>query len=106
MDKLEKTPFPFPPRRGALERFPEFAPWDVPIFQMSDWWLAIECCGLSHFPLRLMAARFGWRLTLRQVVPRLRCKKCKGWPRGVVLMDGPEGEGGRFGAKSRLLRLI
>lgn len=47
---------------GGLEQFPDQVPWSVPIFQMSNWWLTIDCrCGRKKkVPLRLLAARIGW----------------------------------------------
>lgn len=107
MRQPEELPFPFPPQGGALTRFPESPPWDIPIFQMSDWWLTVRCpkCGEAHLPLRLLAARRGWRLTLRAVVPRLKCKRCDARPASVDLVDTPQGDHGRFGAKAQRLRL-
>jgi hypothetical protein len=104
-DRVE-TPFPIPPIDGALEQFPERVPWNTPIFQMSNWWLSVNCrCGVKHVPLRLLSARIGWRITLREVVPFLRCSTCKERPANVQLCDKPDGDIGRFGAKSKRLQL-
>jgi hypothetical protein len=104
---VKETPFPFPPLEGAETRFPEQPPWDVPINRMSNWWLRLTCeCGDSHHrPLRLMSAELGWRLTLRQILPRLKCRTCGDRPSQVHLLDTPAGDTGRFGAKSQSLRL-
>ncbi len=104
--RVDETPFPYPPADGAEVDFPDAPPLDVPIFRMSNWWLEITCgCGTKHHPLRLMAAMQGWRITLRHAVPMLRCKVCGERPSMVQLVDTPQGEGGRYGAKSRSLRI-
>lgn len=102
-----ETPFPFPPIEGAEVRFPEKPPLDVEIFRISNWWLRTTCsCGDRHHPLRLMAAERGWRITLRQVVPLLKCQRCGERPSRVMLIDTPQGEGGRYGSTSNELRLL
>jgi len=89
------TRYPLPPEdiSGVL---PPTIPWDTPIAELSSCWLAISCdCGTSSLlPLRLMAAQRGWKLTLRSIVPRLRCKQCGGRPGRVVLTVTPAGDGG------------
>ena len=106
MRDVKETPFPFPPLEGAETRFPETPPMDVPICRMSNWWLRLTCsCGDSFRPLRLMSAELGWRLTLHQILPRLKCKTCHERPRQVFLFDTPQGDEGRYGAKSQSLRL-
>lgn len=104
-DKID-TPFPMPPIEGAIEQFPDRVPWNTPIFQMSNWWLSVACqCGEKHVPLRLMAAKIGWRITLREMVPFLRCSTCRQRPRNVQLVDNPGGDVGRFGSKTKRLQL-
>ena len=100
------TPFPIPPQGEAFVRFPESVPWEAPIWTL-PWWLGIKCdCGGgSTYPLRLMAAKIGWRNTLRQVVPRLKCKACGAPPSSVYLVDSPGGDTGRYGATEKRLRL-
>lgn len=101
------TPFPLPPLGAPCTPFPDSAPWDEPIWKL-PWWLSIKCdCGGGvHYPLRLMSAQIGWRLTLRQVVARLRCKMCGGRPSSVVLVDGLGGDTGRYGSKDKKLTLV
>lgn len=105
----EKKPaprFPVPPLEGGLEKFPDRVPWTTPIFQMSNWWLSIACkCGVKHVPLRLLSAEIGWRITLREIVPFLRCSTCRERPTNVQLVDHVGGDEGRFGAKERRLQL-
>ncbi len=104
--KPGEAPFPLPPAEGGIEQFPEHVPWGVPIFQMSNWWLTVNCiCGEKQVPLRLLAARIGWRITLREVVPFLRCATCRERPSNVQLVDNPTGDNGRFGAKTKRLQL-
>jgi hypothetical protein len=106
MRDVPATPFPFPPVDGAEVRFPDQPPLDVEIFRMSNWWLQITCdCGIRHTPLRLLAAERGWRVTLRQLVPKLRCKTCGQRPTSVMLEDTADGDAGRFGATKKLLPL-
>jgi hypothetical protein len=107
MRETQKTPFPFPPVDGAEVRFPDKAPLDVEIFRMSNWWLKITCaCGDRHTPLRLLAAEQGWRITLRQLVPKFRCQTCLQRPTSVLLEDNSDGGSGRFGATVKTLRLV
>lgn len=100
---------PLPPEREAYEPFPEQIPWDTPISELSNWWLLLTCqcmgSGHSAYPLRLMAARVGWDMTLRMVVPRLRCEKCGERPAEIWFVDDAAGDTGRFGAKTKRLRL-
>ena len=104
--KLDDTPFPLPPTEGGLETFPERVPWGTPIFEMSNWWLTVNCrCGEKQVPLRLLAAKIGWRITLREIVPFLRCSTCRERPSNVQLVDDPSGDTGRFGAKVKRLQL-
>ena len=96
MPDARKTPFPFPPLEGAEVRFPDAPPLDVEIARMSNWWLRLTCaCGDTHTPLRLLAAERGWRITLRRLVPKLRCKRCGERPASVLLEDTPAENGYR-----------
>lgn len=100
-----QTPFPFPPLEGAEARFPETPPLDVEIFRMSSWWLRITCgCGDTHTPLRLLAAQRGWRITLRQLVPKLRCTRCGARP-GSVLLEDATAESGYGGGRRQVKTL-
>ena len=106
MAKPEDAMFPLPPAEGGLNHFPEQVPWNVPIFQMSNWWLSVDCrCGEKQVPLRLLAARIGWRITLREVVPFLRCTTCRERPSNVQLVDSPTGDSGKYGATTKRLQL-
>ena len=45
---------------------------------LSGYWLEIECCGgMTLIPFRLLHARYGDKPRLRDLVPRLRCRKCR-----------------------------
>lgn len=102
------TPFPIPPDGDAFVRFPDKTPWEAAIWTL-PWWLQITCsCRLGSVqqPLRLMSAQIGWRVTLRQIVPRLRCKHCGNRPREVWLVDSPRGDEARPGAKEIRHRLL
>lgn len=69
----DDTRFGFPPERDPFERFPSEIPWDMPISEMG-WWLDVQTTQpfwAARLPLRLMAARYGWKLTLRDILPRL-----------------------------------
>lgn len=80
------TRYGFPPDRPAFEPFPTEIPWDTPIHEISGWWLNIEADDGSSIrtPLRLMAAEHGWKLTLRQILPRLSREGIP--PRQVMLL--------------------
>jgi hypothetical protein len=77
-----------PPERDPFEPFPAEIPWDTPISDISSWWLQIDSStgSTTLYPLRLMAARKGWNLTLRTILPLLRDKKTNGPPTRVVLL--------------------
>ena len=101
--------------RPALEirpvhgrHLPDSVPWDTPISELSDLWLLKDCarCGEEKVPLRLVASERGWRLTLRIIVPRLRCIRCGNPLRRARLTDDPGGTEGRHGARPRLLDLM
>lgn len=100
-----KPPFPFPPRETALTKFPDTIPWDTPISQMANWWIKTRCGGeTGAYPLRLLAAERGWDLTLRDLVRRLVCEGTG--ERGALwLVDTPQGDRGRYGAKAKSLVL-
>ena len=50
-------------------------------------WLAVECCGSSIIPLKMLPARG----TLADVTLALRCKSCGEPARRAVLLDNPAG---------------
>jgi hypothetical protein len=90
----DDTRYGFPPEAPAVVPWPSEPPWDTPISELNALWLRIECdCGRSSgYPLRLMAARLGWKRTLRTIVPKLICE-CGGRPSSVVLADRADGDG-------------
>ena len=45
-----------------------------------------------------------WRITLREIVPFLRCATCRQRPTNVQLLDDPSGDNGQFGAKMERLQ--
>lgn len=92
-------------------RLPAEVPWDVPISELSAFWLHVRCkCGRSSsLPLRLLVADYGWDETPRAVVPHLRCagmgtaRLCGQSPASVLLAESGY-EQDREG-KRRALRL-
>lgn len=95
----------FPPLNGRA--LPESIPWDTPISELSELWVLKDCadCGEGKVPLRLIAAQRGWKLTLRTIVPRLRCSECGNTLRRARLTADAAGTGGRHGALPRYLEL-
>lgn len=59
--------------------------------EVVGYWLDIHCgCGATvKYPLRLMARERGARLVLRDVLQRLRCRKCGLLPARVDALDDP-----------------
>jgi hypothetical protein len=98
----DRTPHLFP---DIVEQpFPTEIPWDRPISEMSGWWLEYRTGNnVGAYPLRLLAAQRGWNVTLRQIVPRIIAKRN---PDELYLVDTPQGEGGRYGAKALGLSLL
>ena len=71
---------------------------------MSGWWLEYRSEGsVGAYPLRLLAAQRGWNVTLRQIVPRIIEKRN---PSELYLVDTPQGDEGRHGAKAKRLSLL
>lgn len=102
------TKYPMPPDRPAP--FPDRAPWDTPISEL-PFWLEIKCqCGRSTaYPLRLLAARVGWKKTLRSIVPRLKCEaeECQQRPERVRLSADGTGESVKsYSGPPKLLVLV
>lgn len=59
--------------------------------------LALTCgdgcpAVLTHYPLRMFTKRYG-AITLAELVPRLRCKRCNGRPVRVELIGDQAGDG-------------
>jgi hypothetical protein len=88
------TPYPLPPER-TVHGFPATPVLDTAIADLVGLWLKIECdCGRQQlYPLRLLAAKIGWKTTLRTIVPKLRCQDCGQHPRQVALIDRADGDG-------------
>jgi hypothetical protein len=99
----------FPPERDR--DLPEAVPWDRPIHELTGLWLVIRCGGCgggTEVPLRLMAAEHGWNLTLRTIVPKLRCRveSCRARPSKVELVKNPADQGFKVGRPQRALNLL
>lgn len=102
----QQTRYGFPPERDPYEAFPATIPWDTPISEMG-WHLVRVCCNTrSVYPLRLMAAQQGWHLTLRDIVPRIRCSTCGQQPAALRLHKNGTGEHGMMGAHDPWLDLL
>lgn len=95
----DESKYGWPPV-GNAPIHPMEPPWDIDLHLLSTLWLETKCdCGRRLYPLRLMAANHGWYRTLRQIVPRLRCRQCERHPWTFTLIDDPAaGAAGRFGA--------
>lgn len=70
--------------------------------------LALTCPAgcpnvLTHYPLRMMADRYG-ALTLGELVPRLRCHACKRKPVHVAVIGDQAGDG--VGGPPRTWRVV
>jgi hypothetical protein len=63
--------------------------------ELAGYWLEIRCaCNLLvYYPCRLLAKERGASLVVGEVLPRLRCKKCRGAPTAVLATDDPSGGG-------------
>lgn len=89
---------------------PDAVPWDTAISALAGWWMGCQCSDGCHhmklMPLRLMASERGWHLTLRQIVPRVLCGRCRKPPARLWLTDDPAGSHGRAGIISRELDLL
>lgn len=63
----------------------------LPTHRLSDWpecKLDIICCkGVVSLPVKLMIQRHGDR-TFEDALRRLRCGRCRGWPKRVYLCAG------------------
>lgn len=108
MFRPPKTKYPCPPERDIWEPFPATVPWDTPIVELTNWWISMRCshCAYHHtdMPIRLLAARRGWNLTLRQIVPRIVCEKCRHRPQELQLVDTASGDAG--GRRMKVLDLL
>jgi hypothetical protein len=46
---------------------------------------------MQRYPLRLMAGRIGWEVTVAEMVPKLKCQKCGARPMEVWLSSAMMG---------------
>jgi hypothetical protein len=112
MPAADRHRFPLPSERNPFEPFPDAVPWDMPISELSKWWLHLQCGRCEHttyIPLRLLAAQRGWFVTLRQIVPRLRCSRlgCDHAPPTLCRLDqDASGVNGRAGFVPKSLDLL
>jgi hypothetical protein len=69
---------------------------DIPIHDLAEWWLRLECCGRTvDLPGRYLAnqkphARLG------DMLERFRCKQCGTPIRQVLIFDDPSNNAGRY----------
>jgi hypothetical protein len=102
----DRTPHPFP---DIIDQpFPTEIPWDRPISELSGWWIEHRCQHnhVGAYPLKLLAAQMGWEATLKQIAPRIVSKHCGERPVVLELVDTPQGDEGRHGAKAKRLSLL
>jgi hypothetical protein len=67
--------------------------------RLEEAWLEVRCCGASYQPLRMLARRYGGQHRVGEVVDRLRCRRCRGRPALVALVENPAGRApGQAGA--------
>ena len=105
-DRGDDTRYGWPPLPDSY-LLPAEVPRDDPIADHAHLWLEGHCtCGRRLYPLRLLAAHVGWRQTLKDVVPRLRCQLCDERPGEWWLLDDPAaGTTGRIGGQAGRWRL-
>lgn len=100
-----QTPYGYPEPTGAP--FPTQPPWDTPIAELAGWWIENACPHewIGSYPIRLLAAKYGWNMTLREVLPRVVCSHCGQRPIWLALVSNAAGEDGRHGAKVQRVEL-
>lgn len=100
----QPTRYPFPELRPVYE-LPSAIPWDTPIAELSGLWLVVECLdhGSMLYPLRRMAADVGHKRTLRSIVPKLKCGKCRMPPSYLALTHRAQADGNSTGPKQELV---
>lgn len=105
-DRADETRNGWPPEPASY-LLPTAVPWDDALCDHAPLWLEGKCtCGRRLYPLGFMAAHLGWRHSLRDVVPRLRCKTCEERPCGWALIADPaDGATGRIGGGGKGWRL-
>ena len=69
---------------------------DAPLRELLPFWLDLRCDGarctkVVCVPVRMMAAKRGGQLLLRDVLARLRCSQCGEPPELVAITDSPIG---------------
>lgn len=79
----------YPPRPDKEPPFPTEPPLEQTLASLTPWWIRARCsCGTtSDLPCRWLAAHQGWRVTLGQVLPRLKCSRCGERPHSLSLTD-------------------
>ena len=96
----------FPPLPEHPRPWPEKAPLEAGLEELSEWWLDVACgCrGKQYVPLRLLAGHQGWTLPLKALAARLRCPECGQRPHRITLVDNPAGGaiGSGYGPQRRL----
>lgn len=86
-DRDDNTKFGMPPLGDPFQPFPAEIPWDMPISEMTNWWLEINSGQKTvRYPLRKMAGERGWQRTLREILPQLRDKDTGSAPDSVYLI--------------------
>jgi hypothetical protein len=79
---------------------------DIPLHDLAEWWLRLECCGRTvDLPCRFLANQRP-RARLGDVLARFRCKDCGASMEQVLVFDDPSGAAERYpenGAGWRLL---
>ena len=66
---------------------------DSKLGEASDSWLEVRCgCGASSFqPCRMLAHRYSPSVRLRDVLARLKCRRCQSKPVSVALIERADG---------------
>ena len=90
-ERLREIARKAPPIPDPMPPFPTEPPLSAGLAELAGLWLDVRCrCGRTSFPpLRLLAARHGWRTPLGDVLPRLRCSRCRTAPATVDLIADP-----------------
>jgi hypothetical protein len=80
-----------PPLPAVKPSFPIEPPWSAGLAELSGLWLSVSCKCTAHtgLPFRYLAAAHGWTTSLRDIVQRLKCRKCGERPSSVELVEDP-----------------
>ncbi|MFD1945089.1 hypothetical protein [Paradevosia shaoguanensis] len=105
-----KLPFPFPDLRDPFAPLPKTMPMTSRLSEMSGFWISATCaCGKQSatLPARLMAATYGWDVTLGEFVSRLKCETCGHGPVLVeVMSDSRRTTDGRGHARETTIYIV